>query len=400
MNNLVSIIVPIYNSAPFLDKCIQSIINQTYRYIEIILINDGSTDNSGDICNKYAEYDSRIKVVHKNNGGLVSSRKYGVSLCTGEYILYVDGDDWIEPDLIKCYIEPALKYNADVIVSSHNVNLEGRVDILKNTIAPGIYYKDRLISEVYPKMLYTGKFSQFGIFSYSWGKLYKREILLKNQLKVREDITIGEDALCLYPTLLDSNILIILDTALYHYRQRSDSLIKTLRTIEISKMESVYIDLKKTFKSKGFLDIMSIQLQYYLLSLLIINTEGPSSVDNNEIYPFNKILNGKNVVLYGGGTFGQHLYKKIQAHKNYNIAGWIDERFKHYSKLNLPITSINSINTIEYDRILIALMDEDNSQQALLKLIDYGIDASKIIQIPYYNKLNIRELLLEYKINL
>jgi glycosyltransferase involved in cell wall biosynthesis len=401
MNNLlVSIIVPIYNSEAFLDKCIQSIINQSYKNIEIILVNDGSIDSSGEICDTYSSIDSRVKTIHKNNGGLVSSRKTGLKASTGEYILYIDGDDWIELTLIENYVNQVLKFKADVVISSHIVNLEGREDILMNSIPPGVYDKDKLKLTVYPKMLYTGKFSQFGIFSYSWGKLYRKELLLENQLRVDESITIGEDALCLYPTLLDADKLVILEQPGYHYRQRADSLIKTLRKIEISKMQKVYDDFKNIFFDKGILDIMLPQLQYYLLSLLIINTEGPDIDGITDLYPFNKIESKKGLVIYGGGTFGQHVYKKITNNKSYNILAWIDEKHKHYSKLNLPVTGFDKIKSLNYDVIIIALIDENNSKQAILKLIKHGVDKNKIIQLPIYNYTSPQMLLSQFKIKL
>ena len=251
MNPLVSIIIPVYNSEAFLKKCIQSAIFQSYKNIEIILINDGSIDLSGEICDYFSSIDSRVITIHKNNGGLVSSRKTGLKASTGEYVLYIDGDDWIELDLIENYINQVIKHNADVVVSSHIVNLEGREDVLMNNFPSGVYDKDKLRSIIYPKMLYTGKFSQFGIFSYAWGKLYKKEILLEHQLKINETITIGEDALCLYPTLLDTNILVIMEQPGYHYRQRADSLIKTLRKIDIPKMQTVYDDLKDIFYNQS-----------------------------------------------------------------------------------------------------------------------------------------------------
>ena len=124
MNNLlVSVVVPVYNSESFLDQCIQSIVNQSYKNIEVILVNDGSTDTSGAMCDKYASIDSRVKVIHKKNGGLVTSRKEGIKLSTGDYILYVDGDDWIEVDLVKDYIQQVSKFNADVVIASHMENL-------------------------------------------------------------------------------------------------------------------------------------------------------------------------------------------------------------------------------------------------------------------------------------
>ena len=143
------------------------------------------------------------------------------------------------------------------------------------------------------------------------------------------------------------------------------------------------------------------QLQYYLLSLLTINTEGPNPNDIINLYPFDKVKYKDNLIIYGGGTFGQHLYKKITNNKSHNILAWIDEKHNHYSKLNLPVDGFDKINSIKYDNIIIALIDEDNSNLARLKLIKYGVDEKKIIQIShYYNKENIQKLLLEYKINL
>lgn len=401
MNNiLVSIIIPVYNSEAFLDKCIQSAINQSYKNIEVILVDDGSIDSSGEICDNYSSIDSRVKTIHKNNGGLVSSRKTGLKASTGEYILYIDGDDWIELTLIENYVNQVIKFKADVVISSHIVNLEGREDILMNSIPSGVYDKDKLKSTVYPKMLYTGKFSQFGIFSYSWGKLYKKEILLENQLRVDENITIGEDALCLYPTLLDVDTLVILEQPGYHYRQRADSLIKTLRKIGIPKMQKVYDDFKNIFFDKGVLDIMLPQLQHYLLSLLIINTEGPDVDGITDLYPFNEIESKKGLVIYGGGTFGQHVYKKITNNKSHNILAWIDEKHKHYSKLNLPVTGFDKIKSLNYDVIIIALIDENNSNKAVSKLVKHGVDKNKIIQLPIYDYVSPQILLSQFKIKL
>jgi glycosyltransferase involved in cell wall biosynthesis len=393
---LVSIVVPVYNSEAFLKECIDSLINQTYNNIEIILVDDGSPDNSGLICDQYAANDSRIKVIHKNNSGLVSARKDGLKLSTGEYVFYVDGDDWVEINLIEDYLKAALEHNADVVIAAHKESLVDRIEVYKNKIPSGCYNKEELISTVYPKMMYNGKFSQFGIFSYSWGKLYRRDLLLNNQLKVRDGVTIGEDALCLYPTLLDANIVVILEQPYHYYRQRTDSLTKVWRTIDVSIIEKVYQDFKDIFSSKKILDVMLPQLQHYILSLLTVSTDGITG-----LYPFNKPTIGKNLVICGGGTFGRHIYKKITNTNEYNIVGWIDEWYEYYSKLNLPVAGFNSIELLEYDNILIAFIDEDNSDDAATKLIKQGVPKEKIIQVSHYEqKENIQNLLLEYKINL
>ena len=330
---------------------------------------------------------------------MVSARKTGLEQSSGEYILYIDADDWVELTLLENYIHQVNKHGADIIVSSHIVNLEGREDILMNSVPPRVYDKPELQSLVYPKMLNTGKFSQFGIFSYSWGKLYRKEILLKNQLMVDDSVTMGEDALCLYPTILDAHSIVVLEQPYYHYRQRADSLTKTMRKIEISTMQKVYDGLKSAFLERGVLDIMMPQLQLYLLSLLIINTEGPTQ--DQSLYPFDAEKLGENLVIYGGGTFGQYMYKKIMTSKTKNLVAWIDEKHKHYAKLNLPVSGFDKLRAIKPDSILVALIDEDNANRALSKLKKYGVDDSKIIQLPYYGQNEkIQTFLSQYGIRL
>ena len=121
-NNLISIIVPIYNVEKYLKKCIDSIINQTYKNLEIILVDDGSPDNCGKICDEYAKKDNRIKVIHKENGGVSSARNVGVENATGEYIGFVDSDDYIEKDMYEVLINNLKKENADIsIISNYEV---------------------------------------------------------------------------------------------------------------------------------------------------------------------------------------------------------------------------------------------------------------------------------------
>ena len=116
---LVTIIVPIYNVADYLDKCIESILQQTYKNIEVILVDDGSTDKSSDICDCYKEKDTRIVVIHKKNEGLVSARKAGLNIANGDYVLNIDGDDWIDFDMCEVLLRRALETDADVVDSGY-----------------------------------------------------------------------------------------------------------------------------------------------------------------------------------------------------------------------------------------------------------------------------------------
>lgn len=112
---LISVIVPVYNVEEYLTKCIDSIINQTYTNLEIILVDDGSTDRSLKICNEYLQKDARVKVIHKENGGVTSARKAGLLQAAGEYVTYVDGDDWLERDAYSVIYERGIKFGVDMV---------------------------------------------------------------------------------------------------------------------------------------------------------------------------------------------------------------------------------------------------------------------------------------------
>ncbi len=139
---LVSVIVPIYRIERYLGLCIESLINQTYKNLEIILVNDGSPDRCPEICDLYASKDMRIKVVHKVNGGLVSARKAGWKVATGQYAAYVDGDDWVEPSYYEILVETAVNTNADMVCSGFTRDLFTTTIEQTNKIPAGYYEGD------------------------------------------------------------------------------------------------------------------------------------------------------------------------------------------------------------------------------------------------------------------
>ena len=119
MNNLISVIIPVYNVEQYLSKCLDSVVNQTYKNLEVILVDDGSTDNSGKICDEFALKDNRIIVIHKSNGGLSSARNEGLKFAKGQYVGFVDSDDYIEIGMYEKLLEVSLKYGSDVVCSNY-----------------------------------------------------------------------------------------------------------------------------------------------------------------------------------------------------------------------------------------------------------------------------------------
>lgn len=367
----ISVIVPVYNIEKYIEKCIVSIMTQTYTELEIILVDDGSTDNSGKICDAYAEKDERIIVIHKTNGGLVSARKAGVSKATGDYATYVDGDDWIEKDMYKSLVSQI--GDADVIVSGVNRDYILHSVCEKNKMPSGTYQGTRLQS-LYERMIYTGKFYERGIQPHLINILCKRNLLRDNQMKVPDDIRVGEDAACLYPVLLEAKKIILIDEAFYHYVMRSDSIMGTQDSKELERYRSLYKYLKSRFceAAKNQEELMS-QLDYFMLYSLLLKEVRVLQCEENRVFPYVNIHYGSKVIVYGKGRFGKEFVHYLNESKVLSVVLWIDsgeeEKMKEY------------IASQEYDYVIIAVLIEEIAQKIELNLLDFGIGYERIKRI-------------------
>ena len=207
----VSIIVPVYNVEQYLNKCIDSILNQTYRNIEVILINDGSIDNSREICDKYAKIDHRITVIHKENGGVSFARNVGLSLSSGDYIMFIDSDDWIEKDTLSILLEIQNENDYDVIMfgicRENKITEKTTYSSLESESFVG---KDKLMS-FFPKLI------KRELMNSLCNKMYKASIIKKNKIKFNESINIAEDTLFNSEIFLKITSFYILDKCMYHY---------------------------------------------------------------------------------------------------------------------------------------------------------------------------------------
>ncbi|WP_027216040.1 glycosyltransferase family 2 protein [Butyrivibrio fibrisolvens] len=221
INSKLSIIVPVYNIERYVGKCIESIIGSTYNDLEIILVDDGSTDDSGNICDSYKQRDDRIIVVHKANGGLVSARKAGVSVATGEYAAFVDGDDFVDKSLFRNAINKLFESEADMICYGYTgCNSDGIItNVSQNKLADGLYK-----SNDYPAY-YDEKMNALSFIHAAWNKVYKTSIL-KNAIKdVDDTVTKGED-LNLILSYLKCSSTFVVDNSIagYYYVDRNSSM--------------------------------------------------------------------------------------------------------------------------------------------------------------------------------
>lgn len=262
----LSIIVPVFNIEEFIAQCIESILAQSLSEFECILVDDGSQDGSGKICDLYAERDGRIKVIHKTNGGLVSARKVGLAAAQGKYIAFVDGDDWIEPDIYKRLIDEIKKTpGSDLVVCGYYEDFNNRA-VEKDGVSKAVF------TQRGNKKINTGKlinkefFFEFIYRPNMWGKLFLKEKLQGFLMKEDEQITMGEDVAVTFPYMLSCNCIRYVSDHLYHYRQRQSSMVHAYDEKLSSQMKILleYIKRESSMKEFSISDEMLL-FSYYLV---------------------------------------------------------------------------------------------------------------------------------------
>lgn len=214
MNELVSIIVPIYKVEKYLNRCIESIVHQTYDFLEIILVDDGSPDQCPDICDAWAKKDSRIRVIHKQNGGLSDARNAGLSVATGKYIAFVDSDDWIHPQMYERLIKVAEITGSDIVNCKYETSYEEKIDILEEE---SLEHKVLNVEEALKSLILEKNIRQV-----VWNKIYRRKILKGIWF---EKGKFHEDEFWTYRVIANANHITDLDFIGYYYFQREDSII-------------------------------------------------------------------------------------------------------------------------------------------------------------------------------
>lgn len=222
-NPTLSIVVPIYNVGNYLEKCVESLINQTNKDYEIILVNDGSTDNSLEICNKYINI-KYIKLINKNNGGLVNARKCGAKIAKGKYISCVDGDDWVSNNFVEEIIKGIKEYDSDVICFNYFEVKEGKEHLINKYNFRNLD-RNQIEKEIFCNLIQGKDASYFK--PNLWGKAFKIELYRKAQNKIDDSIKIGEDGACTIPIIYRSKSILFLDKCLYFYRINNSSMTRS-----------------------------------------------------------------------------------------------------------------------------------------------------------------------------
>ena len=372
----ISVIVPIYGIEKYLPKCIESILEQSFSDFELILVDDGSPDNCPEICDYYDERDARIKVLHKQNGGLLSARKAGLKVATADYIAYVDGDDWVDNYYLDTLYKLAITNDADLTVTGHFREFNGKIETMKPN-NPGFYNEEEIRSDILPNAIYNGEFCEHGMTTYVWNKLFKRELLEKVLYDVNNDILMGEDAAITYSYLALTKRLVISKIPLYYYRQRHDSIVKSIENpkMEYYRLGLLMNHLKNRLSSVLDEKLLNTQLYYYLYSQLLVRSGGLIKISDSEerFNPFTNVTKGSRIVVYSSGSFGQHILSTNLKTNFFKIIKWVDVDYHDLKIGNASVQPISSVNEDDFDYLIIATINPSTHRLIKSELLLMGI---------------------------
>ena len=278
----LSVIVPVYNTEKYLRECIDSILTQTFKDFELILVDDGSTDGSGTICDEYAKMDERIRVIHQENSGVTRARKNGAAISAGEYVTCVDSDDWIDPDTYCDMMLQITNHHADMGIFAiiEEKKLE---EVVTNRIGVGYYSKEKLRNTVYPRMLFDYSINASGAIASLCNKITRRNILVDAMNIIPDSLDYGEDAIAGYLCMLNASGIYVCNEPYYHYRDNLSSASHAKSSIMAERILTLDREMRRHFSCYD--TDMAKQIDGHIVrhtvemvrSILIYSTEEPLS---------------------------------------------------------------------------------------------------------------------------
>lgn len=370
MGDLISIIVPVYNASAYLRQCIESIRKQSKKELEIVLVNDGSTDGSAEICREYGKTDARIHIVEKENGGLVSARKAGLEAASGNYIGFVDADDYIEKNMFERLYLKIKEYDAD-FVHSGMITGNGKIhDYEEGLIDFTVLDRAAYISE--------NVFRTQAVLFALWSKLFRAELVKEAYGKLPDGQSYGEDLLCLCHCLARCRTFYLLKDAFYHYRIKEESL-SHLGWVDTCMEESaLYGCVVSALEKNGLLEGCGSSARYhYRMRVLHAMVEDRSSGMDILEYRFPGIdaLDGMKVALYGAGNVGKSFYRQFSKRGKCEITAWVDK--EKWGSWNLvPIGKPGLLKDVPYDVVVLAVKSREMAEKIKEEMERDGICGS------------------------
>lgn len=377
----ISIVVPVYNVAPYLERCVNSILAQSYADIEIVLVDDGSTDESGELCDKLCNKDARIIVVHQENGGVTKARKKGVSTASGFYVGYVDPDDWVEPDMYEKLLEIMVEENADIVCSGmKRENDSGVYATWPGSDYDADVYRGEKLSGLKRNLISDGTIHISGSLA---NKLFKRELLSECLMNLDERMRgVGDDVACVFPYILRTTTVVITDDAYYHGYDRENSATRSRYENWYEQSNLLYMCLKNAIDKYDDNSDLYKGLELFWMKEVIYGMKlyYPESYSFRFPYKLGREGCHISIVLYGAGLVGKNYYRQFLKDENVEVVSWVDRAYKEIKDRDHKIYNVQTIAECEYDMVVVAIDNEKVANEIIQDLIEsYDVKRQNII---------------------
>lgn len=370
----LSIIMPVYNAEKYLSRSIESVLAQTFVDFELICVNDGSTDGSLSIINSYASKDSRIKVFSKDNGGQISARKMGVEHSSGDYIGFIDDDDYIEIEMYNSLVGIAEKYNVDMVSSSYYV--EGNYTSLRcDSVGPGIYNNEQM-QYLRDNAFYCAEKKQMGLRGTIWNKIFKANLVKDNIIRLPDTLTQAEDRLLLMHIILDCSSAYISSTPFYHWCIRESSRSHEADDDFLLLAHEIKCCLDQLKIHKSYSNKTKVQADLYLVEFLGMGININMNLSFSHMLRLdpiwmNTIPQNASILIYGGGELGDQ-YKRQLSNMRKDVTIVKDCGFE------MPAYD----DFAGCDLAVIGIKNEGKAMEVKTAMMEIGIPEDRILWTP------------------
>lgn len=379
---LLSVVVPVYNAEQYIEECVKSIVKQDYFPIEIILVDDGSTDQSGTLCDRLSEEHDCVKVLHVKNGGIIKARFKGVKVSKGKWLTFVDADDWIAEG---AYRDIVAENGTDLVITGICRYYNDNYQIMqKPYLKKGIYDREDILKKIVPTMLWEPKLNGWALDPSLCTKMFKREIILgylEKAIEVNSDF--GEDSIVIFPMMLHAERVRISEKIYYYHRQRESGVIAPYIRDErfIFKLYKVYSYLEEQFKRTEYWNVMKEQLDFFFMNGIDIKKRcyRYPSLEFAVFFPIDQIPKGSRVVLYGAGKVGRQYWIQNLKYQFCNIVLWVDQKCGEKQSADCRIEKPEMIGTVDFDYVLIAVDEYFSAREIAMYLKECGVKKDQIV---------------------
>lgn len=383
MGDLISIIVPVYNVGAYLRECLESIRKQSYKNLEVILVDDGSKDGSGTICEEYAAKDLRFHVLHQENRGVWAAKTAGIQNASGRYIGFVDSDDWIDSNTYFELYHRLIEVGAGMVICKKNIydeNLKSGCE--EDSIVDEGVYEGAQCVEIYRNIFFNQNYTGIGLPLNLCDKLFDRDLILRNYKYVDKRLHYFEDiALSLF-CILQARSIAIYNKAFYYYRQRRNSLCHSTDPCYLEQLNIFYNSVYPAVADHS--EELLERLHVYIADRAVYGLNRMMGLNlKHEIPfylpPFEKIPLTDRVVLYGAGEMGRRYYRMFQLSRSGQIVRWVDRQYERLRQSGILVDGPEVLQKERFDKVLIAVQFKDQADKIKEELMRIGIAEEKVV---------------------